>query len=120
MRLYAGSSKDFIDDSVHNRIADKLKSAYFASYRREASRGEIGSWRNSLRSISQVFDAGKLHDHGVLLEYELPMSSKRLDCIITGRNEMLRDNAVIIELKQWEACEESAGDKVVTFVGGDI
>jgi hypothetical protein len=94
MRLYAGSSKDFIDDSVHNRIADKLKAAYFASYRREASRGEMGSWRNSLRSISQVFDAGRFHDHGVLLEYELPMSSRRLDCIITGRNDMLRDNAV--------------------------
>jgi len=41
-----------------------------------------------------VFDAGRFHDHGVLLEYELPMSSRRLDCIITGRNDMLRDNAV--------------------------
>jgi hypothetical protein len=68
--------------------------------------------------MSQVVDAAKLHDHGVVLEYELPMSSKRLDCIITGRNEMLQDNAVIVELKQWENCEDGDGDKVVTFLGG--
>ena len=119
MRLYAGSSTDFISDSVHNRIAEKLKVGFFANYRREASPGEVGSWRNSLRAISQVFDAGRFHDHGVMLEYELPMSSRRLDCIITGRNDFLRENAVIVELKQWESCEDSDGDKVVTFVAGD-
>ena len=41
MRLYAGSSEEFISDNVHNRIADKLRTAYFASYRREASRSEV-------------------------------------------------------------------------------
>lgn len=117
MRLYSGSSLDFIDDSVHNRIADKLRDAYFVTCRREASPSEVNSWRNSLRAISQVFDKAALNDHGVLLEYELPLTSKRLDCLITGRNEMLHDNAVIIELKQWDRCEEGDGDRVVTFVG---
>ena len=69
--------------------------------------------------MSQVFDAGRFHDHGVILEYELPMNARRLDCIITGRNDLLKDNAVIIELKQWETCEEGDGEKVVTFVAGD-
>lgn len=119
VRLYSGTSTDFIADSVHNRIADKLKLAYFATYRREPPRSEIGSWRNSLRAMSQVFEAGHFHDHGVLLEYELPLSSRRLDCLITGRNEQLRDNAVIVELKQWEACREGDGENVVTFVAGD-
>jgi uncharacterized protein len=117
MRLYSGSSSDFIDDSVHNRIADKLRSAYFVTYRREASPSEINSWRNSLRAVSQVFETAALRDHGVLLEYELPLTSKRLDCLITGRNDLLHDNAVIIELKQWDRCEEGDGDRVVTFVG---
>jgi DUF2075 family protein len=117
MRLYSGSSIDFIDDTVHNRIADKLRDAYFVTYRREASPGEINSWRNSLRAVSQVFEKARLNDHGVLLEYELPLTSKRLDCLIAGRNEMLHDNAVIIELKQWDRCDESDGDRIVTFVG---
>ena len=106
MRLYSGSSTDFIDDSVHNRIADKLRDAYFITYRRQAPPSEVNAWRNSLRAISQVFEMARLHDNGVLLEYELPLTSKRLDCLITGRNELLHDNAVIIELKQWDRCEE--------------
>jgi hypothetical protein len=117
MRLYSGTSVDFIDDSVHNRIADKLKDAYFVTYRREAPPSEVNSWRNSLRAVSQVFDNAGLNDHGVLLEYELPLTSKRLDCLITGRNELLHDNAVIIELKQWDQCEAGDGDRIVTFVG---
>jgi len=31
MRLYAGMSKDFIDDAVHNRIAAKLNDAFFVN-----------------------------------------------------------------------------------------
>jgi hypothetical protein len=77
----------------------------------------VDSWRNSLRAVSQVFENARLNDHGVLLEYELPLTSKRLDCLITGRNELLHDNAVIIELKQWDRCEDGDGDRIVTFVG---
>ena len=44
----------------------------------------MNSWRNSLRAVSQVIDDAKLHDHGILLEYQLPMTSKRLDCMVTG------------------------------------
>ena len=118
MRLYAGSSWEFIDDSTHNRIATRLKDAFQVVYRREASPGEVNSWRNSLRAMSQVLDAGELYDHGILLEYELPLSSKRLDCLITGQDLQAKDRAVIVELKQWEKCEETEGEKVVTFVGG--
>jgi len=118
MRLYAGSSEDFIADSTHNRIAERLRTAYFCTYRREASPGELNSWRNSLRALAQVFQAGGFRSHGVLLEYELPLTSKRLDCLITGRDDRLNDHAAIIELKQWEACEEGDAEGIVTFVGG--
>ncbi len=118
MRLYSGPSQDFIADSVHNRVTDKLKSAYFDAYRREAVSGEVNAWRNSLRAVSQVLEFGRFHDHGVLLEYELPMTSRRLDCMLTGRDDASTDGAVIVELKQWEACEDGDGDKVVTFLAG--
>jgi hypothetical protein len=120
MKLYSGTSTDFISDSVHNRIADKLAEAFNFGFRRAPSPGEVSSWRNSLRAMSQVIDNAKLHDHGVLLEYELPMTSRRLDCMITGRDSALRDQAVIVELKQWEKCEDGDGDMVVTFVGGGL
>ena len=118
MKLYGGTVTDFIDDSVHNRIAEKLKSAFFANFRFQAGPSEVNSWRNSLRAASQVFERAKLTDHGVMLEYQIPMTSRRLDCIVTGRDDLLRDQAVIVELKQWDKCEETDGERIVTFVGG--
>ncbi len=119
MRLYAGSSKQFITDSIHNQIADKLKLAFFNYYRYNPSQGEINSWRNSLRAISQVFQHSNLMDHGVILEFQLPLTSRRLDCIICGKDSNEKENAVIIELKQWDACEPAEGaNEVLTWVGG--
>jgi hypothetical protein len=118
MKLYSGSSSDFISDTVHNRIAERLKEAYFVNYRQQASPSEVNSWRNSLRAMSQVLESAGLRDNGVILEYELPMSSKRLDFMVTGRDDLLNDQAVIVELKQWETADEADGDHVVTFVGG--
>jgi len=60
-----------------------------------------------------------LDDHGILLEYQLPLSSRRLDCMITGKDRARRASAVVVELKQWESVFPSAVDDCVTaFVGG--
>ena len=118
MRLYSGISKNFIIDTTRNQIADKLKGAFFDYFRYNPSPAEIRSWRNSLIRISSIFQDAELMNHGVLLEYQLPLNSKRLDCMICGR-ENGRDNAVIIELKQWDKCKDTLGDnEVATWVGG--
>lgn len=119
MRLYSGSSRQFLDDTVHNQIAEKLNNAFFDYFRYHPSPAEINSWKNSLRSISQVFDYAKLYDHGILLEYQLPLTSKRLDCMICGMDGQQKGNAVIVELKQWDKCENAEGDnEVLTWTGG--
>src|SRR5207245_1654156 len=119
MRLYSGLSSHFIRDTVHNQIAEKLKDAFFRYYRYYPSPAETQSWRNSLRAISQVFDLAGFDDQGVILEYQLPLTSKRLDCIVCGKNESGKDYAVIIELKQWERCTAAYGENLVTtWVGG--
>lgn len=120
MRLYSGTSTDFISKSVHNEIAEKLKQAFFDYYRFNPSVNEVRSWQNSLRALSQVFEYSKLNDNGVILEYQLPLTSKRLDCLITGKGLDSKENAVIIELKQWEKCEHAEGEnEVLTWVGGN-
>jgi hypothetical protein len=46
------------------------------------------------------------------------MTSKRLDCLVTGKDQNNKDNAVIIELKQWEKCDNAEGEnEVITWVG---
>nr|WP_208837117.1 DNA/RNA helicase domain-containing protein [Paenibacillus cellulositrophicus] len=120
MKLYSGTSYQFIDDTIQNQIAEKLKASFFLHFRYNPSDSEVNSWRNSLRAISQIFQYSNLdHDNGIFLEYQLPINSQRLDCMITGKNATGQENAVIIELKQWDRCEESNGlNEVVTWVAG--
>lgn len=121
MRLYSGTSQQFRQDTVLNQIAQKLRIAFFSYYRYYPSDSEVRSWQNSLKAISLVFDHAQLDDQGVILEYQLPLTSKRLDCLVCGRDDDDHDRAVIIELKQWDRCHESAGDnEVATFVGGRL
>jgi hypothetical protein len=119
MRLYAGMSPDFIRDSTHNQIAEKLKIAFRAQFRHDPPPSEIRSWRESLRAMAQVFTEAELTDHGVILEYQLPLTSKRLDCMITARNCDNRDSAVVVELKQWDRSSATGGEGLVrACVGG--
>jgi DUF2075 family protein len=119
MRLYAGTTKSLIEDTAYNRIATKLKDAFFAEFRYQPSAGEVNSWNNSLRCVAQVFQVAALFDHGILLELQLPLTSKRLDCLVTGYDEKKNPNAVVIELKQWGGCEGTSGkNEVATFVAG--
>lgn len=112
-------SPDFIRETTRNQIAERLKQAFFNYYRYFPSPAEINSWRNSLRAMKDVMEIAELHDHGVLLEYQLPLSSKRIDCILCGKDGKKDENAVIIELKQWEKCDSAGPERVVqSWVGG--
>lgn len=119
MRLYSGTSEQFIDDALHNQIAEKLRQAFFANFRYYPSQNEVRAWRNSLRAVKDIFQLAELYNHGVILEYQLPLTSQRLDCLVCGRDSRSSDNAVIIELKQWDKCQDADGDnEVQTWVGG--
>jgi DUF2075 family protein len=109
----------FVEDTVRNQIARKLSDAFFQYYGYPAGKSEVASWGNSLRAMAQVVQFAKLDDHGVVVEYELPSSSRRLDFMICGRDAANIDEAVIVELKQWSACEVAEADGLVTtWVGG--
>jgi len=120
MRLYSGSSEQFIKDSTQNKIASKLENSFLDHFHYEPSPSEIRSWNNSLRALKDVFVSSGLTNNGVLLEYQLPLTSKRLDCMVTGYDDAKESKAVIIELKQWEECDRAPGEnEVKTWVGGN-
>jgi hypothetical protein len=112
-------SSEFIHEAARNQIADRLRDAFFAYYRYNPSPAEVSSWRNSLRAMKDVLDLASLRDHGILLEYQLPLSSRRIDCMICGRDDESVDQAVIVELKQWERCEPAEPEKLLrSWIGG--
>ena len=119
MRLYSGTTTQFVEDTYRNQIAEKLRLSFFEQFRFNPSNSEVRSWQNSLRAISQTLEYAGLHDNGIILEYQLPLTSKRLDVLLTGKDSNNSDNAVIVELKQWDKCSNtSSPNEVVTFIGG--
>jgi DUF2075 family protein len=121
MRLYAGTTEDFVLDATRNRIARQLESAFIGHYRYRPSAGEVRSWEESLARLGLVVSGARLDDHGIFLEYQLPLTSRRLDALITGEDKEGIQNAVIVELKQWAKAEPSDVDAMVlTWVGGGL
>lgn len=119
MQLYAGTTTEFVHAATHNAIAQRLSDAFLAHFRYQPSPAEFRSWQNSLKSLATVIELGQLADNGILLELQLPMTSRRLDALITGRDDN-RDRAVIVELKQWDRSElGTTPDLLRTWVGGD-
>jgi len=110
-----------IQDATRNVIARRLETAFIDYFRYRPSPSEVRSWEESLSRLSLVLSSAKLTDHGVFLEYQLPQSSRRLDAMITGLDKDKKENAVIVELKQWQECEPSDAEAMVsTRLGGAV
>lgn len=121
MQLYCGTTSQFVDDTLQNRIVGRLEDAFFTHFRYRPSPSEVNSWRNSLGKMCSVVQHAQLEDNGLVLEYQLPASSMRLDFMITGRDTSGTANAVIIELKQWTDAQPSTVEGcVATFVAGAV
>ncbi|WP_321993983.1 DUF2075 domain-containing protein [Clostridium butyricum] len=119
MKLYSGSAEQFILDNDKNYIMDKMKLNFFYKYRYKPSEYELLSWKNSLEQLCSIFRNSGLKDNGVILEYKLPLTSKRLNCIVTGKSKENNDEALVIELKEWHKTHESSGrNEVYANVGG--
>ena len=70
------------------------------------SPSEKRSWSRSLSILGQdLADAG-LGAVEILVEYQLPLTSKRVDAVLAGRHPRTgEDSYVVIELKQWSFAE---------------
>lgn len=103
VRLSAQSLHDIATTSpsqIERLLADHLISRGLG----RPSLGEERSWRSSLPVLARdLHDAG-LDGLEVLLEYQLPLSSKRTDAILAGRHRRTgAPHFVVVELKQWSS-----------------
>lgn len=101
VELYRGPTTEFIEQATHARIADILCDAFIGHHGFQPSRSEVRSWRISLRALALGITRADLTDHGIALEMQLPLSSLRLDALLTGTDAEANPHAVIVELKQW-------------------
>lgn len=114
MIIYHASKKRFIDDVFNGRIADEIDKAFVMHLGRHTSPNEVRSWKNSMLHMSNVINTSEIpDDSGIAIEYQIPLTSKRVDFIISGLDESRKGNIVIVELKQWEQAKLSHKSAVV-------
>ena len=120
MLVYSGNKKTFIQDVSENAIENTILAEFERKLFKRPSKNEVLSWKNSMQYMFNILiDSEIPDDSGVSIEYVLPLTSKRIDFILTGKDEERRDTAVIIELKQWSEVTKTGKDGVVrTFLGG--
>lgn len=121
MIIYRATKKQFVDDVFNNTIAENIDQAFVEHLGRHTSPNEVRSWQNSMQFMYKIVDTPSLSDNvGIAIEYQIPLTAKRVDFILSGLNEHKQDQLVIVELKQWESAErtEKKGIVVTRFQHG--
>lgn len=122
MIVYRASRTRFLQDVFDDTIADDIDHAFYAHLGRHTSPNEKRSWKNSMQYMYRVMNSPDLpEDAGVAIEYQIPLTSKRVDFIVTGVDGDDREQVVIVELKQWEKARltDKPGLVVTRFEHGE-
>lgn len=123
MIVYDGIKKDFLQSVVNDTIAEEVEQKIQEKMGRKTPKAEFQSWKNSLLRMHMVLcDDSIPNDAGIAIEYNVPQTSKRVDFIVSGYDEVNKPHVVIIELKQWEKLDKVEGKDalVETYTGGAL
>lgn len=120
MIVYNDIKRQFVNDVKDNSIADKILDAIKMRGLNAGHEKEYSSWQNSMQFMRNIVDDSEIDDEvHICIEYNIPLTSKRVDFIIAGADNAGNENIVIVELKQWQKADVVADDMhycVKTFV----
>ena len=120
MIIYENTRGGFINDIRTGSIATKVQNAFERHGIHHNNDAEYRAWGNSLMFMRNVLDDDDIpEDVSLAVEYQIPLTSKRVDFLIAGKDGAGTDNVVVVELKQWEDSGMTSRPDVVTaFTGG--
>lgn len=122
MIIYKNDAVGFKNAVDENRIVYDIEMQYTDKFGRKVSDAEKRAWNYSLRFMETALRKSNIPDDcGVLIEYNIPSTSKRIDFIISGYDDKDNANFVIVELKQWNKAGATNKEDIVTaFIGGRV
>ncbi len=122
MIVYHSTKSDFLTTVFTRDIEAVILSAFRARLGQGVAASEVRSWKESLLAMAKVLNDDAIPGEcGVAVEYGIPQTSKRIDLLLSGRDEAGRASLLIVELKQWEHAKRTPMDGVVRtrFAGGE-
>lgn len=120
MIIYSGTKEKLNSDIVAGTLAHKISDEFVARLHYSTGAAEYRSWENSLREMNAVLQMSALPDDvEIAVEFQIPLTSKRVDFMIAGLDENEQRNVVVVELKQWQQAQRTSREGLVTtYVGG--
>ena len=120
MIVYSNTKGGFVDDVRNGIIAKKITEEFSKHNIKHNNDAEYRAWANSLVHMRNALDDIEISDEcSVAIEYQIPLTAKRVDFLIGGIDENNNNNIVVIELKQWENSNITSRPDIVTaFTGG--
>lgn len=114
MIVYQSDKDGFLNDVLSNNISDIIHTAYFTKLGRYTSNNEVLSWQNSMMYMNSVLSDEEIpNDAKVSIEFQIPLTSNRIDFIIAGNNHDYKEQVIIIELKQWSTASLTNEDAII-------
>lgn len=102
MPLYRAAVAQFRAQVLDGSLVPTLVEQYRHRLARSPAPAEIRSWERSLHTLSADLVQAGLDQVEVLLEYQLPLTSKRADAVLCGVHPRTgQPSYVVVELKQW-------------------
>lgn len=118
MHLYDARVGQFIPHATAGTIAGLLKARFASRLDYNPSESEVTSWEKSLGAFAETISTAHMADSWLVLEYQLPLASSRIDCMLIGGESSGKPNAVLLEFKQWDAVTTTQVPEIVN-VGGN-
>ena len=120
MLIYSATRAEFAEDIQKDQVTRLIQEDYTAKIGNRPPEAEINAWTNSLNQMESVLTLGEIEpDAGIAIEFQIPLTSKRVDFILSGRNQKEQETVVIVELKQWQAANKTTKPGIVkTILGG--
>ncbi|GFE21563.1 ATP-binding protein [Streptomyces nigrescens] len=101
--LFRESAASLADRThLEGRLAELLTENFLHKHRHRPQPAEVRSWERSIPALTNALVEAGLGEVEMLLEYGLPLTSKRADVILAGVHPATGGASyVVVELKQW-------------------
>ena len=92
--------------ALEAHLADRIAEQMSIQTGRRPAASESRSWERSLPALRADLMSAGLDDVEMLIEYQLPLTSKRADVVLAGTHPKTgHPSYVVVELKQWSAAQ---------------
>ncbi|MEU7168277.1 DUF2075 domain-containing protein [Streptomyces morookaense] len=117
--LFRASAETVAVMALDGSLFLHLNEQFFHLHGRRPGPSEARSWERSIPVLAAALNDAGLGAVEVILEYALPLNSKRADAVLAGVHPLTGEPSyVVVELKQWSQAEPDEDDTALCRLDG--